>query len=544
MNRRNISMVFLMGLVFAIFGLAFAADNPEQTTVEMVLANIGEINTQGDDFFPSITADGSTMVFSIKPLDAENSDIYISYFKEGKWTPPSPIVELNTRFDEQTPYISQDGKILIFSSNREGTLRPSKGQSPVYYLTNDIYISFLEDGKWTAPQWLKGEVNTVDNERAPSLSKDGKTLYFSRYTGNDIHSSKIFSATIDGISTSNAALMPRPINSDYSDFGLMPSNSKPGFYFSSSRPGGLGLWDIYFVSFINNEYGEPVNLGSPINSDSNDLSITELGDKIFFCSDRKGGIGNSDVYAITITTKVLKLPDTGFIFSVKDKLSGKAISTSLEVSVYPKEEKAGEEIKKFTIESDQNGECELKVDYYAGRISIRPVSDRFKSEEMSFDVSAGEMRKVDVRLEEAEKKAEIAVKQEKTETAPDQNEPKLLHEWNIQPIYFEYKSSALTKEGRQRMWNITKLLQSEKDICLKITGHTDSKGSDVYNMKLGYARALSVKNALEKNGLKARYEVESKGKRQPSQMYKKTGDQKYNRRVEISVKTTVQESKK
>ncbi len=527
----------LIGAFVAMCGFAFGAMSTEETTVEMILANVTEVNTPGDDFFPYITADGSTMVFSIKPADSDNSDIYISHFMEGKWTSAKAIEELNTKYDEQTPYISQDGKILIFSSNRDGSIRPPKKGESVYYLTNDLYISFLENGKWSAPKWLEGEVNTADNERAPSLSKDGKTLYFSRYSGNDIYSSKIYCADLDGISTSNVKLMPRPINSDYSDFGLMPSNSKPGFYFSSNRPGGFGLWDIYFVSFINEEFGEPVNLGPPINSEYNDLSITELGNNIYFCSDRKGGAGNSDVYSIRISTKVLKLPDTGFVFSVVDAKSKSPIATSLEISVYSGDA-AKEEIKKFVVESNNDGGCELKTDYYSKKILVVPADARYKADGLSFDISAGEMRRVTIELAEAEKKTDetIAVLQKKDESPSDKIEKRPLREWKIQPIYFEYKSSELSKEARQRMWNIKKLLESEKNIRLTIVGHTDFRGSDSYNFKLGYQRARAVKNGLMKNGLNAQYELISKGKQQPSELYKKTGHQKYNRRVEITAK--------
>lgn len=537
MRIKYVKKCFLGILMFSAIITTLGAGGNDNSETEMVLKNAGvNINTAGADFFPSITADGTTMVFSVKPVDSETSDIFISYFKDDVWQPATPISAINTQYDDQTPYISSDGKILIFSSNRKGTIRPPRENQNIYYLTNDLYISFNENGEWSSPQWLKGEVNTADNERAPSLSKDGKTLYFSRYKGNDIHSSKIYSAALEGISTSNVTLMLRPINSDYSDFGLMPSNSKPGFYFSSSRPGGMGLWDIYFVSYMNNEFGEPINLGAPINSEYNDLSITELGNKIFFCSDRKGGIGDADVYTITISTRVFKLPDTGFVFSVVDKKSKSPISTSLEISVYPMDQKAGDEIKNFIIESNQNGECELKTDYYAKRITVRPRDGRFKADELNLDASAGEMRKVTIELQEAEKSTEPVVAVQKEETSPPTKSERTPKVWNIQPIYFEYKSSELTNKNMQRIWNITKLLESEKNICMKITGHTDPKGSDAYNIKLGYARALSVKNALVKNGLKVQYQLISKGESQPSELYKNTGQQKYNRRVEIRVK--------
>ncbi len=531
----------ISGTIIAVAGAEFST----QREIEMQCANIGkEINTPGDDFYPSITADGLTMVFSIKPVDMENSDIYISRFTDGTWSPAEPIEVLNTKYDEQTPYISSDGKILIFSSNREGAIRPPKGQSAIYYLTNDLYISFYENGKWSAPQWLKGEVNTADNERAPSLSKDGKTLYFSRYSGDDIYSSKIYSASLEGISTSTVTLMPQPINSDYSDFGLMPSNSKPGFYFSSSRPGGLGLWDIYFVSFIDNKYGEPVNLGAPINSESNDLSITERENKIFFCSDRKEGSGKSDIYTITISTKVLKLPDTGFIFSVVDKKTRKAIAAKLEVSVNidsQKEKEEEQDVKKYTIESNKKGECELMTDYYAKTIHVKPMGEHYKTGEISFTAKSGEMQRVTIELEEVEKQVQPLVSLKSDE----EKEKKVsARQWKFRPIYFEYKSHNLSKEEMNYVKGIIQKLQNEKDLCVKLVGHTDPKGSYSYNIKLGYLRALAVHKALTRNGLKqATYNLASKGKEYPSALYKKTKQQKYNRRVEINIKECVDAKK-
>ncbi|MCX7678006.1 MAG: OmpA family protein, partial [Spirochaetes bacterium] len=463
--------------------------------------------------------------------------VYISYCIDGKWSLPKPIDELNSKYDDQTPFISHDGNVILFSSNREGTLRPPKTNEPVYYLTNDLYISFKQNNKWSTPQRLTGEVNTIENERAPSLSKDGKTIFFSRYKGNDIYSSKIYSADLDGISTSNVQLLPKPVNSDYSDFGLMPSHSKPGFYFSSNRPGGFGLWDIYFVSYINNEFGEPINLGLPINSENNDLSITELGDKIYFCSDRKGGAGGSDVYAILLSKKVIQLPDTGFVFSLIDKKRQQGIAAPIEVIIYPPQKEGVQEVKKITITTDEKGICEVKTNYDVPKIEVQIRDDRYKPVEMAFDVSPGEMRKIAIELEEIEKKEEPKVAkqiQQPTEPQISQSPPLKL---NIRPIYFEYKSSKISKGELNCLAKIAQQLKHQKPLCLKVVGHTDYKGGDSYNMRLGMARAMAVKNALERCGVKAIYEVYSKGRTQPSELYRKTKDHKYNRRVEIYIES-------
>jgi outer membrane protein OmpA-like peptidoglycan-associated protein len=516
----------IAALAVVVSGVAETIESP---TREMMLSNMGrEVNSAGDDFFPTITADGSTMVFSKRPDNEESSDIYISTHVNGTWTKARPIDEINTKLDEQTPYISPDGKMLLFSSNREGSIRPPRDGGKVYFLTNDLYVSYKKGGEWSPPQRLSGEVNTVDNERAPSLSGDGKILYFSRYRGDDIYSSKIYSATLDGISTGNVAPLPQPINSGYSDFAFMPSHSRPGFYFSSSRPEGLGLWDIYFVSYINNEFGIPINLGEPINSEFNDLSITEVGNVIYFCSDRNDGLGKSDIYTIAISKKVFQIPDTGFKLYVVDKKSRDAISTKLDVSVA---RDAGEDDgadKKFVVESDGNGIGEFKIGFYSKLVTVKPADARFGQKVIRLDPAAGEIKSVIIELEKAVKQEE-APKLAVESPAPPRD-------YRFGPIYFEYRSSEIPGKEHSHVRKIAGVLKGGKDLCVKIAGHSDPKGSWRYNMKLGYARALAVKNALVKNGLKnIKYDVISLGEGRPSALYRKTGRQEYNRRVEVTV---------
>lgn len=529
--RPSLNALKLLPSVAFLFAVAASggADTISHNSVEMVLANLGkEINTVGDDFYPTITADGSTMVFSLKPANDENSDIFISSFNDGAWSKAQPIREINTEFDEQTPYISPDGKVLIFSSNREGSVRPPRKSQKVYFLTNDLYISYKKGERWSAPQWLHGGVNTADNERAPSLSRDGKTLYFSRYSGDNIYSSKIYSASLEGITAGDVALLPQPINSDYSDFGLMPSHDKPGFYFSSSRPEGLGLWDIYFVSFINNEYGIPVNLGEPVNSEFNDLSITEIGKTIYFCSDRNGGIGKSDIYTIVIAKKIFRIPDMGFQLSVVDKKNRKPVSTKLDVTVYRKSETGGDDVKKLTIESDDKGACDLKINYDSKALVVKAADARFRPDEIRLVPTVGEMRKAVIELEEAsgnEEKPQVAI------TPPA--EPRNFH---AEPVYFSYKSSQISQKESRNVKMMVDAVKDRKDLCVRIEGHSDQKGSEPYNVKLGFARAVAVRNALVKNGLKnAKFNVVSVGEKRPSALYRKTGRQEYNRRVEVSI---------
>ncbi|MBP7585423.1 MAG: PD40 domain-containing protein, partial [Spirochaetes bacterium] len=269
-----------IGLIF-LLPLILRADLVNRADTVMTIRNMGAtINGVGDEFYPTITSDGKTMVFSLRPKNRENSDIFISYHKNGAWTAPKAMEDLNSDADDQTPFISPDGNFILFSSNREGSQRPPKKEGSVYYLTNDLYIAHKEGEGWSEPERIEGDVNTADNERAPSMSKEGKMLYFSRYPANSLEKSIIYQATLGRDGFGDVRPLPAPVNSGYSDFALMPSNNKPGFFFSSSRPGGRGLWDIYYVHYIDGEFSEPINLGSPTNSEFNDLTVTEVGNVI------------------------------------------------------------------------------------------------------------------------------------------------------------------------------------------------------------------------------------------------------------------------
>lgn len=149
---------------------------------EKPLINLGyPINTTGDDFSPSITADGKTMVFNSRERSEHNHNIYIMHFKNGRWTKPIPIKEINSQYNDETPFISTDGSVLVFSSDREGSIRPSITSDKKVRITYDIFISRSRKGKWTRPVRVPGTINTGNNERSPSISHDKKHLYFTRF---------------------------------------------------------------------------------------------------------------------------------------------------------------------------------------------------------------------------------------------------------------------------------------------------------------------------------------------------------------------------
>ncbi len=256
----------------------------------------GPVNSMGDDFAPTLTGNGNTLIFNSRLRGEHSHNLYESRLTPKGWSKPVYMKLLNSPENDETPYITPDGKTIIFSSDRKGSKRPSVTADGMVRITYDLYISHRIDGRWTKPVPVPGDVNTTRNERCPSLSPDRRFLYFSRWRYSNIRRSVIMVAELKNNRYVNVRPLPETINRYSYDLALAPSRSG-GFYFASRRPGGYGGWDLYFTKKIKDSWTKPVNLGPEINSPDNELFLSEAGSEIFFCSDRTGGLGGYDIYS-------------------------------------------------------------------------------------------------------------------------------------------------------------------------------------------------------------------------------------------------------
>lgn len=142
-------------------------------------------NTNGAEFSPSLVRLGDETYLYFSSDVTGNQDIYRSRLRpDGQFGPPVPVTELNTEFDDRMPNVRSDGGEVVFSSNRPSDASGGSSQGGF-----DVYVSHRTNTKkrWSAPINLGTNVNTPGNETRPSLSWDGKRLYFGR--DGDIFSS-------------------------------------------------------------------------------------------------------------------------------------------------------------------------------------------------------------------------------------------------------------------------------------------------------------------------------------------------------------------
>ena len=219
------------------------------------------INTPGHDATVTLSPDGSELYLFRTDPELTGGDIFISDRNENNWLLPEKInAEINTKQGlEASACLSPDGNTCYFSSNREGG-----------YGGKDLYkVVKLPNGLWSKAQNLGPTVNTPYDEDAPYLDSDGATLYFSSKGHKNMGVYDLLMCTMNENGIWNQPEnLGYPINTVNDEIYFVISNSKDLGYFSSNRKGGLGLSDIYAVDMPENWTNYIMVVGELITADS------------------------------------------------------------------------------------------------------------------------------------------------------------------------------------------------------------------------------------------------------------------------------------
>ncbi|MCG8696480.1 MAG: hypothetical protein MI922_00385, partial [Bacteroidales bacterium] len=194
-----------------------------------------ELQSDGDQYVCDISDDGSMLLLTRE--EDLNSDIYISYQKDGIWSKSEPISEINTRFWESHACFSADGKTIYFASNKVG------GQGGM-----DIYVSTLDDeGEWSEPVNMGAPVNSPMNEDFPFITSDNKRLYYSSQQNPIMGGFDVFYCKMENDSWNGPFNMGYPINSTDDDIFYFPVNNGESAYVYRYDENGEGDYDIFRI---------------------------------------------------------------------------------------------------------------------------------------------------------------------------------------------------------------------------------------------------------------------------------------------------------
>jgi len=493
--------------------LAWAADKMKKNALFSIDAknnpakidpiNIGPgINTEHPEYFPTITVDGRTLLFTRLIPSRENArgqeDFYVSELSEKNiWMKAIAMPQnINTNLNEGAPTLSADGRTLIFVACSDET--------GYYYGPNregmgscDMFITKRIGTEWMNPKNLPGEVNSGNWESQPSLSADGKSLYFVRRVGrqgtmrSDIFVSKKDSKGNWGRPTP----LPANINTPYMETSVLIHPDGRTLYFSSNGHTGLGGYDIYMsrMDALGN-WGDPINLGYPINTenDENSLLVGPDGEVAFFASDRPGGYGGLDIYYFAMPEEFRPIKTTYFEGLVYDATTKKPLDGRFELIDLSTGEKVIE------AEADQlTGEFLVALPTereYALNVSFPGYSFFSKNFNMTEPENGLEALQMDVPL--------IPIGQGGSVTLAN--------------VFFDLNKSTLRKESFVELNKLFEFLDENKLTKIEIGGHTDTRGNAKDNQILSENRARSVYEYILEKGIdKSRLSYKGYGQTQP-----------------------------
>ncbi len=564
-------------LAFALFiSTALSAEGKHPVSGSKPLNAGNTLNTSLDDYGPSVTADGKTMLFSRQPEGSNNHDIFMATYENGSWSDPAPFEILNSPSNDETPYISPDGTAIVFSTDREGSLRPSVTADGVARITYDIYISHKINGEWSIPVPVPGEVNTTWNERTPSLSTDKKTIYFSRWRFSNIRNSKIMFAVFTEGRYIGAVEMPYPVNTGSYEMAPTPSPGG-GFYFASRRAGGFGGWDIYHVSEPLTADSRAVNLGPEINSSSNELFMSSSEKKAYFCSDRLNSFGGYDIYELTLpSAPSFQQPLSGEKTASPEKSvndNDKAnVQISLpelvmledspasrppepqkpaEIPVQPANDADETDIKTaadgrtrivynlHNIGANNQADGRFLIKLYSGEEKVREITRSIVDGRVIIfpksDVTSVEICPLDGKLIEGDTRADVVPGSIVKADIQVKSDLKGSSNW-LNPVYFDFNSPKIRVSEITGLHRTIEHLRQNPEIKLRIMGHSDERGSRKANYTISLKRARAVRDYFIKMGIDPkRLTTRGYGSKRPAVKTKGLLYNDLNRRVEYKI---------
>ena len=551
------------------------------------------VNTpQFNEYAPSISANNKTMIFETDRAGEGKWELYYTTKNDkNKWTVAKPITNINKVGKDNDliggPSISYDGKTLFFFASFEG----GKGDMDIYYSTwNGI--------DWSEPKTLGETVNSKAYEGFPSVSADGKNLYFIRDSFSKrkdkalCYSIWLSKKQEDG-SWGIAEKLPAPINGDCEKSPRIMADNRT-LIFSSIRKDGVGGFDLY-QSFQEDDgsWAIPINL-EYINTEEDDqfASVSAAGDLMYYYT-------SGDIYTVTIPDKYRKYKLVTVDGKVIDAITKQPIATKITSKSNNNKEKV------ISTVVDANGL--FSMIYRVGskyELSTSPLNDYFPYRGLMDMTTAKETDNIEKNIELIPKKIPYQFQLLDKETKAILKDPKVkvmdaetkqLLEVKVekdvaivtveigksykfaanalgyaffsrgfkpdtadvfkdrlkkvplavlkkdavvqlQDITFETGKADLKPDSNEELDRLVSLLEGNQSIKVEISAHTDDIGNDDSNLKLSEKRAKTVVDYLTGKGIKAdRMTAKGYGETQPLGVNDTDENKAKNRRVQFKI---------
>ncbi|MCH2232846.1 MAG: OmpA family protein [Crocinitomicaceae bacterium] len=504
--------------------------------------NVEILNTEYNDYAPSITMDGEEILFtSDRPnghTPDENGtyddDIYGSTMVNGKWQKPAVLKgKINSAVDDICNTMSYSGqKMLMSKLNAAGNY--------------DIYESFLKGATWSEPVLFSKDMASKNNERFGAYDYNDKFIYYAKDKEGGTNGYDIFVTGPEDKKTRSYSLPTRlgEVNSRFNDGPIYLHADGKTMYFCSEGYDSMGGYDIFVSRKEKGVWGKPVNMGYPINTPYDDyfFAITANDKYAYIASNRDGGKGGFDLYKVTFwgpekdpaltaedyllasVAKPIQDPDimggvkvttsanlTVFKGKTIDALTKKAVEAVIEIT----DNKTGKVVETFTTNS-ATGKFLLSLNS-GGNYGIAVKADGYLFHSENFDIPAGSaynMVNKTIELKNIKVGSKIALRN----------------------VFFDTGKSTIKPESYPELDRLVKLMKDVPGLKIELSGHTDNTGSASGNVTLSQARADAVMNYLAGKGIaKSRMTARGYGSSKPVATNDTAAGRQENRRTEFEI---------
>jgi outer membrane protein OmpA-like peptidoglycan-associated protein/tetratricopeptide (TPR) repeat protein len=451
-----------------------------------------DINDDKYGSFGGVLADDNNFYFSSTRNTARKKygtneepylDLYTStYNANGTFSEPTPLSDLNTKWHDGPAAVSADGKTMYFNSESFNEKKQFERDKAMNLKIGQIFLykSVKEGDKWGEPKLLPFNSKEWSTQN-PSISKDGKTLYFSSNRTGTMGGQDIWKVEVKGgDSYGEPVNLGSKVNTGGEEsYPFITDDNR--LFFSSDRPNGFGALDVFVIDL--NKGTDAKNVGAPVNTAKDDFAFSFNATKNvgFFSSNRTG------VDKLYLATPVCGVEA---IVLVRDSKTGAILANAA-----------------VAILDDKNNVIERRTSGPDGKVTYNVDCNRAYTiqaskegyENNSFPIAKTNGGVVNVAADLVPIVVPIV-------------EPVIV----LNEIFFEYDKSNITKEAAFELDKAVETMKVNPNIVVMVKAHTDNRGSDKYNMALSNARAKStVQYIISKGIAKERISGQGYGESEP-----------------------------
>ncbi|MEY4604166.1 MAG: hypothetical protein RIT43_1458 [Bacteroidota bacterium] len=504
--------------------------------------NVTSLNSEFDDFAPSISTDGAEIVLSSNRPNGHaaneaggfDMDIYTSSLSDGKWSSPKQLSGgINSPVDDVSNNLSYDGTKMLLHRENNGQL--------------DIYESKLAGLNWSDPVLAHFQISSnKSNEKYAAYGSEGWSVFFSRdndsrSNGFDIMNSSVQSRLEQDFGAGVAVSI---VNSKFNDGPVYIHLDGETMYIASEGHESIGGYDIFVSKKVQGAWTKPVNMGYPINTPYDDLffASTANGKFAYIASNRANGKGGYDIYKVIFwgpekkpvfdvedyllasvampvkdaqvesTVSVNRKSFTVFKGATIDAMTKKAVEAQIEIT----DNSTGKIIETFTTNSATG---KFIITLNSGKnYGIAVKADKYLFHSENFDIPSGAADNLVNKVIELKN---IAVGSKVA----------------LRNIFFDVGKAVLRPESNSELDRLAKLMKDVPGLKIEISGHTDNTGSATVNETLSQSRAEAVVTYLTSKGIpSSRLTAKGYGSSKPVATNNTDEGRQLNRRTEFEIK--------